>query len=165
MAIEKISFRKYPQLCELEARHGIAIGSAYTNEIACKSFTHFIAESQRRQLFEKLTQAKFFSLLIDGSTDKGNVDDEVFMVVWCVSSSADKKMHTRTTYFHICRPKTMDANGLFLSLKSALLRLGISDVDAENCKRLVGIGSDGACLLYTSPSPRDGLLSRMPSSA
>ena len=26
-------------------------------------------------------------------------------------------------------------------------------------------GSDIACLLYTSPSPRDGLLSRMPSSA
>ena len=24
---------------------------------------------------------------------------------------------------------------------------------------------DGVCLLYTSPSPRDGLLSRMPSSA
>ena len=24
---------------------------------------------------------------------------------------------------------------------------------------------DGDCLLYTSPSPRDGLLSRMPSSA
>ena len=24
---------------------------------------------------------------------------------------------------------------------------------------------DGRCLLYTSPSPRDGLLSRMPSSA
>ena len=26
-------------------------------------------------------------------------------------------------------------------------------------------GDGGACLLYTSPSPRDGLLSRMPSSA
>ena len=26
-------------------------------------------------------------------------------------------------------------------------------------------GKDKACLLYTSPSPRDGLLSRMPSSA
>ena len=26
-------------------------------------------------------------------------------------------------------------------------------------------GTDMACLLYTSPSPRDGLLSRMPSSA
>ena len=30
---------------------------------------------------------------------------------------------------------------------------------------LVGIASTGFCLLYTSPSPRDGLLSRMPSSA
>ena len=28
-----------------------------------------------------------------------------------------------------------------------------------------GISSIGPCLLYTSPSPRDGLLSRMPSSA
>ena len=27
------------------------------------------------------------------------------------------------------------------------------------------LSSDGSCLLYTSPSPRDGLLSRMPSSA
>ena len=29
----------------------------------------------------------------------------------------------------------------------------------------VNIGPPPACLLYTSPSPRDGLLSRMPSSA
>ena len=28
-----------------------------------------------------------------------------------------------------------------------------------------GIAHAGVCLLYTSPSPRDGLLSRMPSSA
>ena len=27
------------------------------------------------------------------------------------------------------------------------------------------VGRDFICLLYTSPSPRDGLLSRMPSSA
>ena len=27
------------------------------------------------------------------------------------------------------------------------------------------VGTAGTCLLYTSPSPRDGLLSRMPSSA
>ena len=30
---------------------------------------------------------------------------------------------------------------------------------------LVPVIVAGACLLYTSPSPRDGLLSRMPSSA
>ena len=30
---------------------------------------------------------------------------------------------------------------------------------------LIAYDNIGACLLYTSPSPRDGLLSRMPSSA
>ena len=37
-------------------------------------------------------------------------------------------------------------------LKSLVSPLGLMDIDK-------------ACLLYTSPSPRDGLLSRMPSSA
>ena len=40
---------------------------------------------------------------------------------------------------------------------------------SENGKDLVvkatGVGGYESCLLYTSPSPRDGLLSRMPSSA
>ena len=41
----------------------------------------------------------------------------------------------------------------------------------ETCQMLAIVCSDkwghgfGTCLLYTSPSPRDGLLSRMPSSA
>ena len=38
----------------------------------------------------------------------------------------------------------------------------------KNTKRLWGMNRsliNNACLLYTSPSPRDGLLSRMPSSA
>ena len=32
IAVEKILFRKYPQLCKLEAHHGVAIGRMYTNE-------------------------------------------------------------------------------------------------------------------------------------
>ena len=41
---------------------------------------------------------------------------------------------------------------------------GIINLEAEGAMTLVS-GSLPACLLYTSPSPRDGLLSRMPSSA
>ena len=42
----------------------------------------------------------------------------------------------------------------------------ISDEDKRDF--VLGLGAKGvinSCLLYTSPSPRDGLLSRMPSSA
>ena len=38
-----------------------------------------------------------------------------------------------------------------------------SQIDSD--VHAVIIGQNSACLLYTSPSPRDGLLSRMPSSA
>ena len=37
--------------------------------------------------------------------------------------------------------------------------------DEEEIKDLINNGKATFCLLYTSPSPRDGLLSRMPSSA
>ena len=36
---------------------------------------------------------------------------------------------------------------------------------ADELSVVYAVERDGVCLLYTSPSPRDGLLSRMPSSA
>ena len=66
-----------------------------------------------------------------------------------------------------------------LFLTKAIDRLGkrtdgntTSDFDPEEIKRGYSISTavlpveyNKCCLLYTSPSPRDGLLSRMPSSA
>ena len=40
-----------------------------------------------------------------------------------------------------------------------------AEIEKIKTVELVNIQRDMACLLYTSPSPRDGLLSRMPSSA
>ena len=143
LAIEKLSFRKFPRLCELEARHEISTGSSYTNEIAGKTFTHYVAQSQQQQVLERIAQDKFFSLLIDGSTDKANVDNEVFMVVWCDTDGNDEKIHTQISYFHVGRPSTVDAPGLFQNLNIALRKLRCAEVDVEHCSKLVGIGSDG----------------------
>ena len=52
VAKEKMSFRKYPLIRELEARHGVSIGTSYTTETAAKSFVHFIAESEARACSE-----------------------------------------------------------------------------------------------------------------
>ena len=41
----------------------------------------------------------------------------------------------------------------------------IEHVDPDHLATRVGIALPGPCLLYTSPSPRDATLSRMPSSA
>lgn len=140
-AIEKIPFRKYPRICELEARHRVS-RTAYTNEVSCKTFTQYIADAKRKELLNKLKKVKFVSVLIDGSTDKGNVDDELFMAVWCEHNSSDETIHTKTTFFHVEKPKSVDGSGLFESLKNALLKLEI--VIETSSSKLVGIGTDRA---------------------
>src|SRR5665647_398009 len=52
-------------------------------------------------------------------------------------------------------------------LEGFAARLAISNVDEKTIKKMTKCLEEQykVCLLYTSPSPRDGLLSRMPSSA
>ena len=55
-------------------------------------------------------------------------------------------------------------------LMSEVVQAGLARSQFTNRRRALAglqnqIQNDEACLLYTSPSPRDGLLSRMPSSA
>ena len=40
-------------------------------------------------------------------------------------------------------PMQVDGQGLFDCLESSLHRLGIQAVDSEQCKMLIGIGTDG----------------------
>ena len=64
----------------------------------------------------------------------------------------------------------------FVGLSAAALKLPFFGVDGAQVEAASCVGKDisasdkrlvisNCCLLYTSPSPRDGLLSRMPSSA
>ena len=65
--------------------------------------------------------------------------------------------------------KDKNANDLF-EILAVLIKRQLARAEERHGGKVVvvGIGSAGpieTCLLYTSPSPRDGLLSRMPSSA
>lgn len=39
---------------------------------------------------EYLRNVKFSSLLLDGSTDRGNIDNELILAVWCDRNEADE---------------------------------------------------------------------------
>jgi hypothetical protein len=81
VATENLPYTKYQKLCELETRHGVCVGTSYVNKNTEKEFVHYIAESRRQELTDTLANAMFFSLLMDGSTDTGNIDDEVLLAV------------------------------------------------------------------------------------
>ncbi len=104
--------------------------SDYVNKNAAKTFSHYIADSRREELAKNLASAKFFSPLMDGSTDKSNIDDELFLVLWCNVDGADEMVHTRMSYFAVARPETVTASGLFDTLQ----KLTSENWNLSHCK-------------------------------
>ena len=83
MAKENMAFRKYPALHELEVRHGVDLGDSYKTKDSAKVFTFYVAETQCHNFLHSLSSAHFFSFLMDGSIDAGNVEDELIVILYC----------------------------------------------------------------------------------
>ena len=159
LAVEKVSFWKFSSICNLETWHGVNIGTSHTTETAAKSFTSYIAQAQRNELAVNLQKAKFFSLLLDGSTDAGNVENELLLAVWFNKDGAGEKVYTRTSYLYISGPATATALGIFDAVQAAVQKLGFSAISGGQCTKLVGIGTDGAAANIASAGLK-GLVER-----
>ena len=81
MAKQSIPFAKYPALLELEQHYDVDIGHAYNTAESARLFTRFVAKSQHQSFLNSLSGGGSFSLLMDGSTDVGNVEDELIVLV------------------------------------------------------------------------------------
>ena len=150
MAREGLPFTKYPPLLELENRHGIDIGPAYKTDVSAKSFTHYIAESQRQSFLSYMSNhLHFFSFLMDGTTDAGNLEDELVVVQFCWIDNASREVKTCARYLSVVNPDKADTSGLVNCLKIPLERVGIVNMldkasVLDNKPNLVGGGTDGA---------------------
>ena len=120
----------------------MSVDTSYVNENTGKEFFHYIAMSRRAELKQRLAHAKFFSLLLDGSTDKANIDNKVVLVVWCENDEADEKVCTRMEYLTVVRPQSITAQGLFEVVECGLQGLDVDEMSYEQCKKLVGIGTE-----------------------
>ena len=80
IAKECLPFTKYPALHELEEHHDVDLGQAYKTRESASKFVHYIAESQRQDLHHSLSSHHFYSCLMDGSVDKGKIENELFVI-------------------------------------------------------------------------------------
>ena len=102
---------------------------------------HFIAEAKCRHLLESVAKANSFSVLLDGSTDTANIDNEILLLVWCDPDGSDEKVHTGMDFL---TPQSATCCGLFQVLEVSLQRLGTQELSIEGgCTRLVGVGLKG----------------------
>ena len=140
IAKEGMAFTKMNSLCQLQERHGVRLGECYKNDQACAIFIKYIAQDLQGQLGDSLRKAKFYSIQMDGSTDSGNKEEELFLVVYFEPFSTDGSVHVRNRYLCVRQPNSVCATGLFEAFQRALAYL---ELDQQPSK-LIGFGCDGA---------------------
>jgi len=126
LAKEHIPFTKYPAIHNLEERHGVDLGYNYQNRDSASNFVHYIAESQRKSIYARLSDStNFYSILMDSSTDQGCVEEEIFVILYCEINDEAMECKTTERYYCVMEPQKMDAGGLVGCFGIALKGMGI----------------------------------------
>ena len=92
-----------------------------------KPVVKFIAREQQNSLIATLSKSNFFSIQADASTDSGNVEVEMYLVLHLDPFSEDGKVHVRSRFFSPRHLSSMTGEDLFKSLKEAVAYMGLED--------------------------------------
>lgn len=109
MVKQSISFTIYLALLELKQHHKVDFGHTYNT---ARQFTSVIAQSQCQSFLDSLPSRGFFSLLMDGFVDAGNLEDELIVLVHCCLDEAEQEMTTCSRFLSLHKPQKADASGL-----------------------------------------------------
>eukprot|EP00117_Sycon_ciliatum_P011612 scpid91179/ scgid0724/ len=79
---------------------------------SCITFCDYTGQSLQQELRMSLDKAKFFSIQTDGSTDAVNIEEELYLALFCDTGGLDRKIHVRSQLVGVHQPATVDADGL-----------------------------------------------------
>ena len=93
----------------------------------------------------------FFSFLMDGTTDAGNQEGELIVLLYCSKDATAQVVTSCIRYLSINIPDKANANGLLSCVNEALKFIGVDNIldkdsvlGVEGRLVLVGGGTDGA---------------------
>ena len=76
LAKQERPYSDNPILLSLHEKNGVKVGTSYLNDRATTNFTDHIGKVTRESLHKDFAKANFFSVLNDGSTDSGVIEQE-----------------------------------------------------------------------------------------
>jgi len=90
---------------------------------------------------------------MEGSVDKGRVENELFLIMFCAVDKDREEVRTKTRYWNVAEPRKAEAVGLVECIDTATTPLGIENVlkmddilAVSELPILVGCGTDGAAV-------------------
>ena len=137
VAIHNESFLKYPELLDLLEKNNVQVSANYRTDKRCKEFIVCCADVLKDEVSEELRAARFFSILTDGSTDKGIREQELVFVRF-----VDENGNLKTKVADIVQLEHGHARGVRDGILKALQNVGIDSDDLLS--KLIGINTDGA---------------------
>ena len=165
LAKENLPFTKYTVIHELLERYEIPLGFSYKTRESAHNFLRYIAESQQQEFQREISNTQFFSILMDGSVDKGKVENEVILVQYCHLDNDLDEIKSCSRFLKIIEPKKADANGLVECLGKGLQVMGVSDIfdsekilEVEGKPVLVGVSTDGASVNISEQNGMRGVI-------
>ena len=79
IAKEEMPFSKFQALISLQRKNGVHLNKTYVNEKSCADMVAFLSAGLRHDLVAELNSKKYFSIMADGSTDAGGVENEAVL--------------------------------------------------------------------------------------
>lgn len=141
-----LAINKYPSLCELQKSNNVVLGTNYFNREACVRFLKSISCDLITEDYKHFSDSRFASVLCDGSTDKGILEQEAVYVRYM------KENEPVTRFIGITNPDTVDAAGIFNAINSVLTSNLIDEKQGETLdnnvyKKLINANFDGASVM------------------
>ena len=60
------------------------------------------------------------------------IDNELFLFVWFDKDGTSEKVCTKSTYFQVCKPNSVTAEGLLETLQCVLKTLGMRELEKDD---------------------------------
>lgn len=122
----------YTWLCEIDKAKGIEIGQTYLNSKAALDFLSSIAGAEHEETRKIMCDTKFFSFMMDGSTDISGDEQEVLYLRTSFKGQINER------FLKIGTPESTCSKDLFEFCSKSFEEYNI------DMGKLVGLGSDGA---------------------
>ena len=121
----------YESLCALQKLNGVELGETYLTRSACTEFIDHISSVMKDDLAVKLKECPFFSVMIDGSTDHGVIEEAIIYVRYLEKSTG----RPVTVYLGIQEPKAGTGKGYLEAVDSCFQK--VSNIDSVTWKQKI----------------------------
>ena len=133
-------------LIMLEKKNHIKhISNSYVTDRAAAVFTDYIGIVRKESFAKDFANARYYSVLSDGSTDNAETEQELVYVLYLLKDGVPI-----VKYLSIGNAKNGDASGLKTWITKAFQRFRITKFSEQ----LLGLNVDGACENWHSQGPQ-----------